>query len=80
MGSVVVDCGVDSGAACVVDSKARVLAVISLKTYTRTTRVLTNHRVEGYEWTAIPALPLGLLLSLAAGGIQAGSMQSPASR
>jgi len=57
VGSVVVGCGVGSGAVSAEDSKARVLVVISLKTYTQTTPALTNSRPAGYEWMVILALP-----------------------
>ena len=90
-GFVAVDHEVDLGAVCVADSKARVLVVISPKTYTRITLVPTNSRPVGYEWMVILALPLDLPLNTAVvavavavavvvAGMEAGSMQSPASR
>ena len=65
---------------CVEVSKAGVLVVISLKTYTRIILAPTNNRPVGYEWMVIPALPLGLRLSSAAAGTQVVSMQSLANR
>lgn len=81
VGSVVVDNEVDSEVVYVGDSKARVLVVISLKTYTQTTLALTNSRPVGYEWMVIRALLPALLLSMVAEvtGLL-GMTQSPASR
>lgn len=79
-GSVVVDCEVESGADYVEDSKARVLVVISLKTYMQITLAPTNNRLVGYGWMVFPVLPLGLPLNSAAVGMEVGSMQNPANR
>lgn len=79
-GSVVVGCGGGLGVVCVEDSKARVLDVISLKTYTRITLAPTNNRPVGCEWMVTPALPLGPLLNTAAAGTGVASMQSPANK
>jgi len=57
--------GVGSGVVYGEDSKARVLVVISLKTYTQTTLALTNNRLVGYVWMALLALPPALPLSMA---------------
>jgi len=64
VGSAGVGYGVDSEVVSGEGSKARVLVVISLKTYTQTTLALINSsRPVGYEWTASLALPPVLLLS-----------------
>ena len=78
--SVVVGCEVDSGVVCAEDSKARVLVVIFLKTYMRTTPVPTNSKPADYEWMVILALPLGPPLSSAEVGLQVDSMRNPANR
>jgi len=80
VGSVVVGYEAESGVVCVGGSKARVLVVISLKTYTQITLAPTNSRPAGYEWTVILALPPALLLNTPAVGMEVDLMQSPASR
>ena len=80
-----VDCvvghGVDSGGVVYVeDSKARVLVVISLKTYTQTTLALINNRPVGYGWMDILALPPALPLSTVVGAMPEASMQNPVSK
>lgn len=73
--------GVDSGAVCAEDSRARVLAVISLKIYTQTTLAPTNNRPVGYGWMDILAhlrvLPLSSVVGVA---MAVASMQSPANK
>ena len=80
VGSAVVGYGVGSEVVSVEDSKAKGLAVISLKTYTQTTLALTNSRPVGYEWTAFPALPPALPLSTVPVVLPVASMQNPVSK
>lgn len=80
VGSVVVVYEVDSGVVCAEGSKARALVAISLKTYTRITLAPTNNRLVGCEWTVILALLLDLPPNSLVAGMEAGSMQNPASR
>jgi len=76
----VVGYGVGSGVVYAGDSKARVLVVISLKTYTQITLVLTNNRPVDYGWMVLLALPLALLLSTAGAAIVVALMQSPVNK
>lgn len=78
--SAAADYGADSGVVSVEDSKARVLAAISLKIYTQTTLALTNSRLVGYEWTVILALLPVLPLSMVAVAIAVDSTQNQANR
>lgn len=80
VGSVAVGYGVDSGVVYVGGTKARVLVVISLKTYTQTTLALINNRPVGYGWMDILALPPALLLSTVVGDMPEASMQNPVSK
>jgi len=72
--------GVGSGVVYAEDSKARVLVVISLKTYMQITLALTNNRPVDYGWTVLPALPLALPLSTAEEAIAVALMRSPANK
>jgi len=72
----VVDHGVDSGAVYVEDTKARVLVVISLKTYTQIIPVPTNNRPVDCGWTVSLALPPGLPLSTAGEALVEASTRS----
>jgi len=80
VGSAAAGYGVVSEAACVGDSKDRVLVVTSLKTYMQTTLALTSNKPVGYEWMVFLALPPVLQLSTAAVVSAVGTTQSPASR
>ena len=84
VGSVAAGYGAVSEAVYVEDSKGRVLAATSLKTYTQTTLAPTNNKLVGYEWMVILALPPALLLSSVVGAeavvTAVATMQSPASR
>ena len=80
VGSVAVGYGVDSGVVYVGGTKARVLVVISLRTYTQTTLALTSSRPVGSGWMVILALPPALPLSTVAEAMAEGSMQSPVNK
>lgn len=80
VGSVVADCEAVSEAACAVDSRARVLVVISPKTYTQTTPAPTNNRPVDCEWTVILVLPPARPLSMAAEATLVATTQNLASR
>jgi len=72
--------GVGSEVVYAEDSKARVLVVISLKTYTQITLAPTNNRRVDYGWMVLLALPLALPLSTAGEAIAVALMRSPANK
>ena len=76
----VVGHGVGSEVVYAEDSKARALVVISLKTCTQITLVLTNNRLVDYGWMVLLVHPLALPLSTVGEVIPVALMRSPANK